>query len=52
MFEFGFIGAAFVFAEAVLKALIWPAVLLGNLLAAAAMGGYFWHRHPNLKIRP
>jgi hypothetical protein len=36
----------------VLRALAWPAVLLGNLLAAAAMVGYFWRRHPNLTIRP
>jgi hypothetical protein len=51
-FEFGFVGAALVFAEAVLKALAWPAVLVGNLLAAASMGGYFWRRHPHLIIRP
>jgi hypothetical protein len=51
-FEFGFIAVALVFAEPVLKALAWPAVLVGNLLAAAAMGGYFWRRHPHLIIRP
>ncbi len=49
---FGFVVAAFVFAEPVLHALAWPAVLLGNLLSAATMGGYLWHRHPNLTIRP
>ena len=27
-------------------------ILLRNLLAAAVMAGYFWRRHPNLKIRP
>jgi hypothetical protein len=26
----------------------WPAVLVGNLLAAAAMIAYFWRRHPDL----
>ncbi len=52
VFEFGFVIAASVFAEGVLGALAWPAVLLGNLLAAAAMGGYFWRRHPHLTIRP
>jgi hypothetical protein len=52
VFEFGFIGVALMFAEAVLKALAWPAVLVGNLLAAASMGGYFWRRHPNLIISP
>ena len=30
----------------------WPAVLLGNLLAAAVMGGYLWRRHPRLTIWP
>jgi len=52
IFEIGFIFAALVFAEAVLQALAWPAVLVGNLLAAASMGGYFWRHHPNLVIRP
>ncbi|MFQ5684990.1 MAG: hypothetical protein ACE5HC_17185 [Candidatus Binatia bacterium] len=50
--EFGFVGAAFVLAEPVLHALTWPAILLGNLLAATAMAGYLWYRHPNLRIRP
>lgn len=52
VFEFGFLGAAFVFAEPLLHALAWPAILLGNLLAATAMAGYFWRRHPNLTIKP
>ena len=52
IFEFGFVGAAFIFAEPVLHALTWPAILIGNLLAAAAMAGYFWRRHPNLTIEP
>ncbi len=52
IFEFGFIGAALVFAEPILHALAWPAVLMGNLLAAAAMGLYFWRHHLNLSIRP
>ena len=50
--EFGFIVAAFIFAEPILHALAWPAVLIGNLLATAGMAGYFWLRHPNLTIRP
>jgi len=50
--DFGFIAVAFVFAEPILHALAWPAVLVGNLLAAAAMGLYFWHRHPDLVVRP
>jgi len=52
VFEFGFIAAALVFAEAVLHALAWPAVLVGNLLAAGAMAGYFSRRHPRIVIRP
>lgn len=52
IFEFGFVGAAMIFAEPVLHALTWSSVLIGNLLAAAAMAGYFWRQHVNLKISP
>jgi hypothetical protein len=52
IFEFGFFGAAFIFAEPILRALAWPAVLVGNLLAAITMAAYFWRHHPNLTIRP
>jgi hypothetical protein len=52
IFEFGFVGAAFIFAEPVLHALAWPTVLVGNLLAATTMATYFWRHHPNLTIRP
>ncbi len=52
VFEFGFVGLGMAFAEPVLRALTWPAILIGNLLAAAAMAGYFWRRHPALTIRP
>jgi hypothetical protein len=52
IFEFGFVAAALVFAEPMLHALAWPAVLTGNLLAAAAMGLYFWRHHLDLAIRP
>ena len=51
-FEFGFIAAAMLFAEPVLKALAWPAVLVANMLAATTMGGYFWLRHRNLSVSP
>lgn len=50
--EFGFIGAAFVYAEPILHVLAWPSVFIGNLLAAAGMVGYFWLHHPNLVIQP
>jgi hypothetical protein len=51
-FEFGFLLASMVFAEPLLRALTWPEVLVGNLLAAAAMAAVFWRRHPRLVIRP
>ena len=51
-FEFGFIVTAMLLAAPVLQALAWPAILVANMLAAAAMGGYFWLRHPNLRVRP
>jgi len=52
IFEFGFVAVTMVFAEDVLSSLAWPAVLVGNLLAAGVMGAYFWRRHPNLHIEP
>jgi hypothetical protein len=51
-FEFGFVVASMVFAEPVLRAIAWPEVLLGNLIAAAAMAATFWRRHPSLQIAP
>jgi hypothetical protein len=52
VFEFGFVAVNLVFADAVLRALAWQAILVGNLLAAASMAGYFWWRHPNLTVSP
>jgi hypothetical protein len=52
VFEFGFVAVNMAFADAVLRALTWQAVLIGNLLAAAAMAGYFWRRHPQLVVNP
>ncbi len=51
-FEFGFVAAAMLFAEPILHALAWPAVLVANMLAAAVMGGYLRLRHPNLRVQP
>lgn len=48
-FEAAFTVAAMLLAAPVLKALTWPAVLVANLLAAGAMGTYFWYRHPRLR---
>jgi len=52
IFMYGFIFVFSLFAEQVLQALTLPAILVGNLLAAAAMGAYFWRRHPSLTMRP
>jgi hypothetical protein len=52
VFEFGFVLASQVFAESVVDALAWPAVLTGNLLAAIAMAAVLWRRHPQLSILP
>jgi hypothetical protein len=52
IFEAGFTVAAMLFAAPILKALTWPAILVANLLAAAAIGVYFWLRHPTLSVRP
>ena len=52
VFEFGFIGISLAFADAILHAVAWPTILIGNLLAAAAMAAYFWRRHPHLTIWP
>jgi hypothetical protein len=52
VFEFGFVAAAMVLAEPVLRVLTVPAVLVANLLAAAAMGTYFRLRHPTLRVNP
>lgn len=52
IFEFGFIGFSLMFAEGILHALTIPAVLIGNLLAVAAMGVFFYRRHPNFTFHP
>src|SRR5574341_1255541 len=52
VFEFGFLAVAMVFFEPILHALAWPAVLVGNFLAAGAMALYFWRHHPRLRIAP
>lgn len=52
VFEFGFVVGALLFAEAILRALAWQEILLGNLFAGATMAGYFWRGHRHLIIRP
>jgi hypothetical protein len=48
----GFLFVAMLFAENVLRALAWPAILVGNLLAVVAMVVYFRPRHPDLRMLP
>jgi hypothetical protein len=52
VFEFGFLAGALLFAHAILRAIAWPEILIGNLLAAGAMAGYFWRGYRDLTIRP
>jgi hypothetical protein len=52
VFEFGFVGVSMVLAEPVLHALAWSEILVGNLLAAAAMTLVFRRRHPALAVYP
>ena len=49
---FGFVGVAFLFAEPVLGLLTWPAVLGGNLVAAAGMASYLFYRHRSMTMLP
>jgi membrane-anchored protein YejM (alkaline phosphatase superfamily) len=51
-FEVGWIGWTTVLADRTnFGALAWYQVLVANLLAAGAMGVYFWRRHPALGAR-
>jgi hypothetical protein len=47
-----FTVAVMIVAEPVLRALTWQAIFVANVLAAAAMAGYFWLRHPTLQVEP
>ncbi len=47
-----FTVAMMIVAAPVLRALTWPAILVANLLAAGAMAGYFWLRHPTMRMQP
>lgn len=51
VFEFGFLAVAMFFSEVIFSAMSWVAILMGNGLAAGAMGIYLWHRHPFLSAR-
>lgn len=52
VFEVGFLWACMLFAEPVLQALAWPAIVVGNVLAALTMAATLWRRHGDLAIQP
>jgi hypothetical protein len=52
VFEFGFLLISMIFAEGVMQRLAWPAVVVGNLLAAAGMAWVLWRAHRQLTIQP
>lgn len=47
-----FVAAAYMVAVPIMRALTWPGVLVGNLIAAAVMTLYFRWRHPALRVDP
>lgn len=49
VFVVAFLVFILAFAEPLLQGIPWWGVLAGNLLAAIAMGAYFYKRHPELK---
>jgi hypothetical protein len=50
--EVGFLAVVAIFTQSVFQALSWQMVLVGNLLATAVMGLYFWRRHAHMKMYP
>jgi hypothetical protein len=48
----GFFFVSMVFEADLLRALTWPAVLAGNLLAVTAMGVYIARHHPGFRMLP
>jgi hypothetical protein len=48
-FQVHFIGLLAIVANWLLESLAWWNVLIGNLLAAGAMGVYLWRQHPGIK---
>ncbi len=48
-FEVLFFGLIAIMASWLLDSIKWWTILVANLIAAAAMGAYLWHAHPNLQ---
>lgn len=51
VFELFFIAFVAILGRWILEELAWWSILLGNLLAAASIGGYLWKAHPALGPR-
>jgi len=52
IFAFAFTAGSMILAAPILKALTWSVILMGNLVAAAAMAVYFWRRYPRMTMHP
>lgn len=52
LMEVGFLAVVAVFAQTIFQAISWQMVLIGNLLATAVMGLYFWRRHAHMEMYP
>ena len=52
VFGFGILGVTALVASEVLHLHSGLSVLIGSLLAFLGMGGYFWLRHPHMRIEP
>jgi hypothetical protein len=50
-FEVFFMGMVAILASWILEVLAWWTVATGNLLAAGAIAGYLWAKHPALHVR-
>jgi hypothetical protein len=50
-FEFSYFVYAIAFVQRVLEQISFPALLAGNVVAAAAMGGWLYRRHPRLHFK-
>lgn len=50
-FETLFIGLVAIFADWILDNIAWWSILVGNLLAAMAMGVFLWREHPRLRMQ-
>ncbi|MEN8375191.1 MAG: hypothetical protein ABFS34_07055 [Gemmatimonadota bacterium] len=49
VFETFFIGVLAIVAQWLLTVIPWWSILIGNIIAAGAMGSYLWRRHPKLR---